>query len=1208
MDPFRALGRNILDLGRKRRVDDTEETRREAAERAEAERRAAENELAQIRLREARGAEAARERQAKIERRRAEDEARQEERQRQSLSGRIGEIRDRVSGTKDAIVGRATEITINTAKSKTFWAWFLLGLILFFAAYYQFPSFRTFLLGIGISIAGLIAIFIIILFIIWGLWKGINGDMAALFIALALLVWMVDLAPEWIIPWPPYAGFELPLSFGVWSLSLLPVLTSSFTFAFLYINMVLKIIKKEWIYFSLAFILILIINYIFPKILPNSYLNFNFSIPGLPLVFIIVVMITVGIVWYFHKKSASAEISEFFSSLWMIFVFSFFWINNGWQNNIRAWIHVFYIIFFGFVYIKSKEKNNTVRYNIFFPTLLFIDFFGYGFLWNSEFLALRTLPPLVILVISYCYVMESNEIDGKKKATYPVLAFILLVTFFLIMTVKVAGLQENSLPFIAKQGSNYKDFYSQFTDNFKNLIESRLDIATAGLYRGNVEKNRYESLGVYFGNIRASDPRFYTDEPITVWGTLRSKTYKDAVIVNFNCSRWKDSKRIYADKIIPEIRFPIFTLEEVDTQCTFLPKPKNENPIPAGANIVTLSAEYNFGTDSYLKTYFMDRERFRASTREGVDPLTQFGIKDKTPGAVFTNGPVEIGLGAGPLVTVSEGYAIKPTIDITLTNRKEIQDKDKKIITRWEGKIKNITELILLTPYGVTLGTPDKLEKCKDPKTDLEKLECPCSMPFSSYDEQKCYNSCVEQVLKPCNTACASVNKDSKDQNAEIRCNNECGIVNDRCLDECRFLFKVEEGEGPTQEKYNAYALDVSSKQFKDLNKDIDKSRSFVCRFEPSSAVLDNTPITTRYFRVRARYNYLLENSVTVNVESVPVGAINTVPDSVAKITLDIRSGGPLWFDGYSSELISAIASVESKFKHCCQDATKNRAENCVDSGLKECPFENLITSGSSFGIMQIKYNTAQSKKDVDNLAVRHCEGKSINNYDCNVKVGIAILKSKYEQFRYGCKATSEYKSQDRIKYKTFIDGCENGASSTGIRYDSYRNEQAAIRGYNGWGADSRFDINYVEKVLRAKTTVKGREITDSSTLGGINRQGPGMSDATPIESEETQTLENINQDFYSAYISADFIQGFGVNVTWNKGGTENFGYKITRIEQDQPQSSTYICSGSISGTREGKCTDKSYQSGRAYVYKLELVSVSTQQKSEAVSNIITVS
>ena len=1077
----------------------------------------------------------------------------------------------------------------------------ILLLVLLFSYGFNFLHFRDLMKTFGFTLIGLITVVVMICFIIYGYtkWLKSNGeDRASFYIATALIIWMLDLIPEdaWLIGpllGPEWAGFEW-ISIGDWTIPFVSVFFSAAFFSLMYISLILNIIEKEGWQICFGLIFIFLSNYIATKFFPN-YINVGFSVPY-PKISFLIVLGLIGIFGYFafraDKKRIGKAFPEFFSSVFTYFVISFFLVNTGWQNNIRAWIHTLFIFGFGFGYIKPMERGNPTFHRIFIPVFLLIDFFGYGLLWSSDLLALRLIPPFVIVAIFYSYVKESNLIEGKRRATYPVLAFILLVTFILVMSINVAGIEsEGTIPFVAKKGTTFQEIYSQFTNRFREAIEGRLDIATAGLYRGNVEKNRYESLGVYFGNIRAADPRFYTDEPITVWGSIRSKTYKDAVIINFSCYRWKDNKKIRADKIIPDIIFPIFTLEEIDTQCTFLPK--TENPTPAGANIVTFSAEYNFGTDAYLKTYFIDRERFRASAREGIEPLTQFGIKDKTPAAVFTNGPVEIGLGAGPLVTVSEGYAVKPSIYITLTNRKEIQDKDKKIITRWEGKIKNITELILLTPPGITLGPPGNLEKCKDPKTDLEKLECPCSMPFSEYKIEDCFGSCTNNVVVPCTVACSKVGGSDENKN---NCIKECQTAFDKCNEECTFLFKTNEGEGPTGEKYNAYALDVGSKQFKDLNKDIDKSRSFVCRFEPSSAVLDNSPITTRYFRVRARYNYLLENSVIVNVESLPVGVINTVPDSVVKTASEIRSGGPLWFDGFSQELIAAIASVESRFRHCCQDATKNRAGNCVDSGKKECSFGELITSGSSYGIMQIKYNTDESKKWVDSLSRQYCGKDSsgndikINNYDCNVKVGIAILKSKYDQFRYGCKATNEYKSRDIVKYKTFIDGCEKGISSAGVRYDSYRDYQAAIRGYNGWGRDSRFDVNYVEKVLNAMKTVKGTEIINPSTLVTITREGEGMFDATTTQDEQTSQFISPPRNIQGTY---DPLIGT-VRIYWAKPlNIQPTSYRVTRYVEDSAGGITEvaetICDNiQAEANRENfDCSDNSAVGGKTYTYSV---------------------
>ncbi|MBS3114169.1 hypothetical protein J4448_03635 [Candidatus Woesearchaeota archaeon] len=1160
---------------------------REEAERLEAERRRIILERERIALARERAEAETTERQRQEAINRAHEEALEENKrigeQRmsdQSLRGRVGNKIKRAgeayNAKEDAFVNSAINLTVNTATNRMFWLWFVIivGGTVYFLWYYGKLKivFLTFLQILLFLLFGLLIFF--------GIRIAFKSQdkierSAAIFIVLAFVVWGIDLLPA-NIPiigdylGPPYAGFKFDLS-GLLTTNWAAVITSSYVFIALLFGAFYDLAKKRPILFLINFSLILVINQIFNyynilglgRTVNSSYINY---------IFLGILIIGFFLAFKFRNHFQGTDLAGYPTFLFMNLVFSFFWVNIGWITNVRAFIHVLFILAFGFGYVARNERDNPTFWHMLIPGLLIADFYGYGLLWNSGIDVFRFIPILVLFVLFYCY--------ARAESTYALVSLFFVLGIFLIFTIQSLGVDATSIPFEAKRGADYKDFYTQFKDKVREMIEGRLDIATAGLYRGNVEKNRYESLGVYFGNIRAADPRFYTDEPITVWGTLRSKTYKDAVIVNFSCYRWKDNKKIRADKIIPEIIFPIFTLEEVDTQCTFLPK--TESPTPAGANIVTFSAEYNFGTDAYLKTYFIDRERFRASAREGIEPLTQFGIKDKTPAAVFTNGPVEIGLGAGPLVTVSEGYAIKPTISITLTNRKEISDKDKRIITRWEGKIKNITELILLTPPGITL---QNTEKCKEPKTDLEKLECPCSMPFESYDIHKCFTSCNKQILEPCNRAC-EISNPTKNQQQE-NCINECVTATDKCTEECNFLFQVNEGEGSTKEKYNAYALDVGSKQFRDLNKDIDKSRSFVCRFDPTPAVLDDTPITTRYFRVRTRYNYLLENSVTVNVETVPVGAVNTVPEPLAKTTSEFIQVSGLRFDGLTSELVSAIASVESRFRHCCQDASKNRAGNCVDSGKKECPFEELITSGSSFGIMQIKYNTKESKDWVDSLSRQYCGKDSngndinINNYECNVKVGIAILKSKYDQFRYGCKATSEYKSQDRVKYKTFIDGCENGVTSSGVRYDSYRDYQAAIRGYNGWGRDSRFDVNYVEKILKAKNNVKGIEIIDPSTLRGITREGEGMADPTP-RGGETESPTGTSNPAAPANVRAENLGG-SIKVTWEKSPSpEVISFNVIRYTEGVEE---YIVCSDVK--TEFYCIDSSKLPKGTYTYNV---------------------
>ena len=1064
-------------------------------------------ELKRLALEDARERKAERERKQRLEVERAHDQANamrareknkeeQEDNKEESPKQTKEEDKEQARGRGGSLINVGF---IERHTHSHFWLW----VIILFALVWFLRRFDILRITLYWVMVGLF-----FFFILWGFYLGFKEfktDRTKFFIAMALFVWLLDMWPEnfWFIGnilGPPYAGFELPL--GIWAINWPSIFFSSLVFALLYVNMVLDIIKKQALSFGLAFALIVIGNNFAARLTPYfpGFLNLNLYIPLGAIIFFIV-LVGLGVWAVYRDYKYRGEIAGFFTYLYMIFAFSFFWVNNGWIGNIRAVIHAAYVIFFGFFYIKPRESPPI--WHVAIPTFLIFDFFGYGFLWGTDYLWLKFIPVLVLAVIFYCY--------ARTEDWFAILTFIVLVTVLLILSLQTYGYEATgTINFKQRSGTDFTDFFGSLAGKTKELIEGRIDIATGGLYRGNVEKNRYESLGVYFNNIRAADPRYYTDEPITVWGTIRSKTYQDAVIVNFSCYRWKGDKKIPADKTVPDFEFPIFTLEELDTQCTFLPHfGDEEKEIKPGQNTITFSAEYNFGTDAYIKAYFIDRDRFRASARENIDPLTQYGIKEKNPVPVFTNGPVEIGIEQLPLITVSEQYNIKPSIGITLTNRKEITDKDKNLITRWDGKIKNITELVLLVPPGVEISN---FELCKS-KDPAEKLECPCTMPFEEYTETHCKNTCSKDLFDPCRKACieafGDIKQNSCSNNKDCEsCLGECQTTKERCEKECDFLFSTT-GEENLKGKYKGYALDVGSIEFKDLNKDIDKHRSFRCRFDASQKVLDQNPVTTRYFRVRARYNYLLENSVSVSVESPRAGTLPAQETLYKAATDSIRFVETPFFTGFDPDLIIALATVESRAKHCCQEGYKGAGSTCYRSDLKKCPPERTITSGTSYGIMQIRYDKQTVRDEVDKRVKRLCPDQTIFDIECNVKVGIDILNEKRMEFENGCKESNTYKTGDRKKYVTFFNACDNCKSTDGTPYYEYKGMRAALRGYNGWGCDSRFDRGYVEKVEKVLKQVKEGIVDDATLISVLPRQGKGMIYDETLDGQQDIPLQS---------------------------------------------------------------------------------------------------
>jgi len=223
--------------------------------------------------------------------------------------------------------------------------------------------------------------------------------------------------------------------------------------------------------------------------------------------------------------------------------------------------------------------------------------------------------------------------------------------------------------------------------------------ATGGIYEGEVEENRYERLGVYIEDIEASDPEFYEDEEIIVWGVLKAFTLDKPINISLKCNIGDTP----ADDMSPrggEIN--VLTFEEAYLECKWN-KDTVYNNIKAGAKVATFNAIYNFKTMSYVKSYFMDEERLRSMRRGEIDVLEEYGIDDKFPIAVYTNGPVKIGMQTRETLPIGISDDVAElreafVIGITLENR-------------WKGQIKNVSRLEMQLPDSLSIHHCDHLVK-----------------------------------------------------------------------------------------------------------------------------------------------------------------------------------------------------------------------------------------------------------------------------------------------------------------------------------------------------------------------------------------------------------------------------------------------------------------------------------------------------------------
>ncbi len=219
------------------------------------------------------------------------------------------------------------------------------------------------------------------------------------------------------------------------------------------------------------------------------------------------------------------------------------------------------------------------------------------------------------------------------------------------------------------------------------------------IYASQVDKNKHEPLGVYLENLQPSSDEYYEDEPVSVWATLKAKTLDPdkGISVTVSCSvdpgQLQGASCPVPQKIIGDtnpdtvanaITFDIFGYDQQDVGCN-LPA----NKLLHGFRTVTFNAEFNFNTMAYVKAYFMENSRLRALRRENIDPLNLYGVTDKNPVAVFSNGPVAIGMiTTQPLIGIDEKTSFR--LGVSLNNR-------------WEGKIKRIKKVVIKVPDSMEL-------------------------------------------------------------------------------------------------------------------------------------------------------------------------------------------------------------------------------------------------------------------------------------------------------------------------------------------------------------------------------------------------------------------------------------------------------------------------------------------------------------------------
>lgn len=265
-----------------------------------------------------------------------------------------------------------------------------------------------------------------------------------------------------------------------------------------------------------------------------------------------------------------------------------------------------------------------------------------------------------------------------------------------------------------------------FVNETQKGLTRQIAIATGDqAYEDGVQAQSQKPLGVFLDNFAVTQDKVTAGQPIDAFVTLRAESFKTPtpIEIDIGCTAKAADQKEVEGEIKPTAHF---TVEEYDQQSVdcLLKSSDLIKDASSFAATIKMTASFDFTTSAFLKSYFMDQETIRSYRRQQLDPLDEFKIAEKNPVAVYTGGPLKIGMGVGkqPISLVPEVDA-GPTLAITFEKN-------------WvDGRIISLKELTLIAPPGIAFsslnlqpidsmctGGGDKEQTCKITSTVLKDI------------------------------------------------------------------------------------------------------------------------------------------------------------------------------------------------------------------------------------------------------------------------------------------------------------------------------------------------------------------------------------------------------------------------------------------------------------------------------------------------------
>ena len=315
-----------------------------------------------------------------------------------------------------------------------------------------------------------------------------------------------------------------------------------------------------------------------------------------------------------------------------------------------------------------------------------------------------------IIIVPFWPLAMLARINSRNPASIPgrLFRFYLILLVFLILGFVIWPILGSSMGAITVSagtvdvGGTFTGFWDAFTSTWSRII-GRVDQITTlytnpDYYTGRVDENKDKPLGITFTDVRPLDPEIANDSQIVLFGNVETKSFiGEEVQIIPGCLI--DRTGAPAVTTIDPVPLEVVFGTTGSFECAFDAPPDGWR---RGTYTVKATATFPCETWAYLPYTFVDEEKARAYARQGLEVRKELGI-DQDPDAVYTSGPVVLGMGGSdqPILVrpddAKNNYlAPGSRVGVTLTSGWQ------------EGKLTHVRSIQLKVPQGFILTGCDR--------------------------------------------------------------------------------------------------------------------------------------------------------------------------------------------------------------------------------------------------------------------------------------------------------------------------------------------------------------------------------------------------------------------------------------------------------------------------------------------------------------------